>query len=249
MKKILIYTFLLLSVAAFSQAENLFEQANSAYSEGNYEDAINKYEQILGSGKVSAEVYYNLGNAHYKLNHVAPSIYYYEKALQLAPGDKDIQNNIKFARNMTLDDIPENEQTGFAKSINNLISTFSFDSWAIFAVFFSILFVVFFLFYYFSGTPLAKRILFAGSALMLVLVVVSVFFAYEQQEIQLNNQYAIIFSEEAEVKNEPTTRGEEAFMLHEGTRTRVLEDYQGWVKIELADGTQGWIREDNLRKL
>ena len=39
----------------------------------------------LKSGKESAEVYFNLGNAYYKLNRVAPAIYNYEKSLQLKP--------------------------------------------------------------------------------------------------------------------------------------------------------------------
>lgn len=249
MKKTLIYTFLLLTVSVFGQNQSLFQDANEAYTKGNYEKAVEKYQQIIANGEASAEVYYNLGNAHYKLNHIAPSIYNYEKALQLKPKDEDIQNNLQFARNMTIDDIPENEKTGFSKTINGLISTFSFDTWAAFAVIGSVLFVVLFLLYYFSGRTLAKRLFFAGAAFAFLCTVACVFFAYEQQDIQQNNKYAIIFSEEAEVRSEPTMRGDEAFVLHEGTRAKVLEDYQGWVKIELADGTQGWTQKDNLREL
>ena len=74
----------------------LFEQGNALYNDGNYTEAIEKYQAILKQGKHSAELYFNLGNSYYKLNNIAPSIYYYEKALQLAPDDKDILNNISF---------------------------------------------------------------------------------------------------------------------------------------------------------
>lgn len=248
MKKLLFF-LLFLPLVLISQNEELFENANAEYSEGNYEEAINLYEEIIENGQASVAVYYNLGNAYYKLNEVGPSIYYYEKALQLAPNDEDVKNNIEFARSMTLDDIPETEETGLANSINNLVSVFSFNTWAKFAVAFSVFFAVFFLLYYFRQRPMLKRIFFAVAVLMFILSATSVYFAFKQYDIQQNNNFAIIYVEEAEIRDEPTMREESAFELHEGTKAKVLEEYQGWVKIELADGTQGWTSQENLREL
>lgn len=64
------------SLLGYSQNEELFEKGNSAYQEGNYESAIQQYEKVLDNGETSAELYYNLANAHYKLNHIAPSIFF-----------------------------------------------------------------------------------------------------------------------------------------------------------------------------
>ncbi|WP_133547613.1 SH3 domain-containing protein [Salegentibacter sp. 24] len=248
--KNLIFTFLVLvSVLAQAQNSELFKEANQAYASDNFETAIAKYEKILENGETSVAVYYNLGNAYYKLNNVAPSIYYYEKALQLDPTDEDVQNNLKFAQSMTIDDIPNNEETGLQKRINQLISTFSYNTWAYLAIGLSVLFVTLFLLYYFSHTPLRKRVLFGLAVFIFLLGCTSVIFAFQQQEIQFNNQFAIIFAEEAAVKNEPSPRGEAAFKLHAGTKAKVLENYQGWVKIELPNGTQGWIENNNLKRL
>lgn len=242
--------FLLLFVSGFAQAQSgLFEQANKAYANNEFDTAIQKYEEILKNGETSVAVYYNLGNAYYKQNKVAPSIYFYEKALQLNPTDKDVHNNIEFARNMTIDDIPVVEENGLGKSVNKLISTFTYNTWAYLAIALSILFVLFFLLYYFSRKPIQKRVLFGIAAVAFLVGAVSVYFAFKQQEIQFNNQYAIIFTEEAAIKNEPDQRGEAAFNLHEGTKAKVLEDFQGWVKIELANGSQGWTKNENLKKL
>jgi len=41
----------------------------------------------LDQGLVSAALYYNLANAHYKLNNVGETVYYFEKALQLSPAE------------------------------------------------------------------------------------------------------------------------------------------------------------------
>ncbi len=249
MKKLIFLYFLIFTSLGFAQNEELFEKANNAYQSGNYQEAVKDYQKILDNGEVSAELYYNLGNAHYKLNHVAPSIYYYEKALQLQPRDKDIKNNIQFARNMAIDDIEEVEQTGLNQRFHALISTFSFSAWAWIAIGFSVVFVVLFLLYYFSVRPVYKRIFLGTAVFSLLCCIVSVVFAFQQQSYIENNQYAIVFSEEAEVRDEPNLRGDASFELHEGTKARVLEDYQEWSKIELANGTQGWINSSELRKL
>lgn len=249
MKKLILFSFLMLSFSGFAQNDKLFEEGNSAYQSGDYEAAIKKYEAILDNGETSAEVYFNLGNAHYKMNHVAPSIYYYEKALQLDPADEDIKNNIEFARNMAIDDIEEIEQTGFSQWYNSLISSFSYATWAVLAIIFSVFFVALFLLYYFSYKSLYKRLFFSGAILSIVLCVVSVIFAFQQQSYIQNNQFAIIFSEEVEVRNEPTLRAEASFELHEGTKARVLEDYQEWSRIELSNGAQGWVNSAEIKML
>ena len=246
---LMFFGFMLIFVQAFAQDEDLFSAANADYGNGNYEEAIAKYTQILDNGKVSASLYYNLANAHYKLNNIAPSVYYYEKALELKPGDEDIKNNIEFARNMTIDDIEAVEQSGFNHSFNQLVAAFSYGTWTKLAIFLSFTFVILFLSYYFSRQPNIKRLLLGGAFLALFLCIFTIVFAFQQRDIIQSNQFAIIFSQEAEVRNEPNLRGTSAFTLHEGTKAKILEDYQEWAKIELANGAQGWIKLDDLKVL
>ena len=249
MKKLIFFFLLCVGLCGYGQNQTIFEEANAAYSNGNYQEAASKYEQILENGETSAELYFNLGNSYYKLNKVAPSIYYYEKALQLAPADEETLNNIEFARNMAIDDIEAVERQGISQWINNLISVFDFSTWAILGIFFSVAFVALFLLYYFAITPLYKRIFFSGAMVSLVFCTVSVIFAFQQQSFIEDNQYAIVFSEEAEVREEPNLRGESSFELHEGTKAKILENYQEWSRIELANGAEGWIKTNDLRKL
>ncbi len=249
MKKLILFFTLLLGISAVSQNGDIFEEANLAYQKGDYEAAVTAYERILENGETSAALYYNLGNAHYKLNNIAPSIFYYEKALQLAPGDEDILNNIEFARNMAIDDIPAVERTGWNEWVNSIISIFSYNAWAWLAIGFSVLFVSLFLLYYFSLRSLHKRIYFGGAILSVLLCVLSIVFAFQQKSFIENNQYAIVFSEEAGVRDEPNLRGESSFELHEGTKAKVLEVFQEWSKIELENGAQGWIKSQDIRSL
>lgn len=232
-----------------AQNETLFEQGNTLYNDENYTLAIEKYQSILDNGKHSAELYFNLGNAYYKLNNIAPSIYYYEKALQLAPNDKDILNNIAFARNMTIDDVATIPEIGFSKFVNSITNMVSFDAWAMMAVGFLILFVVLFLSYYFSYTSVKKRIAFVVSSASIVLACVSVAIAYHNYNLKKNDRPAIVFAKESQIKSEPNLRSTEAFKLHEGAKVQILDTVNNWKRIKLADGKTGWIVSDDIKAL
>lgn len=249
MKKAFYILIFLLSSISMAQNENLFEQGNALYNDGNYTEAIEKYQAILKRGKHSAELYFNLGNSYYKLNNIAPSIYYYEKALQLAPNDKDILNNISFARNMTIDVVDTIPEVGFSKLINNITNMMSFDAWSIMAVGLVILFVILFLSYYFSYISTKKRIAFVISLASIVLACTSLSFAYHKYNLEKNDKPAIVFAKESQIKSEPNLRSSEAFKLHEGTKVQILDTVNNWKRIKLDDGKTGWIVSEDIKAL
>lgn len=244
-----IFLLLLISTLGYSQNETLFSEANQAYAAENYQEAITQYEQIIQDGYASKAVYFNLGNAHYKLNNVGPSVYYYEKALMLDPNDADIQNNIAFARQMTIDAIDVVPKTGVSKIVNNIIGKLSINGWAWTAVISVMLFVVLMLLYYFANTSTKKRLFFVGGALGLVVAITAIIFAYQQQGIMDKQEYGIIFPEQVPVRAEPNARSEQLFLLHEGTKAKILDTFDQWQKIELTDGKQGWMRKDEIKAL
>ncbi|NJW52852.1 SH3 domain-containing protein [Salinimicrobium oceani] len=249
MKKICFLLALFINFVGFAQNEQLFEAANNAYAEGDYKEAAMQYEQILTNGETSAALHYNLGNSYYKLNRIAPSIFHYEKALQLKPGDDDIQNNLEFARNMAIDAIGEEESSGFRGIFDTSTSAFSITGWSWIAIFCMLGFVAFFLVYYFSERTAIKRLIFIGAMVFLVLAISSVLVAVTKQSLQEERDYAIVFAEEVVLKNEPSSRANDAFTLHEGAKVRIIEEFQEWVEIELPNQSRGWMPQEALRRL
>ncbi|WP_242130889.1 tetratricopeptide repeat protein [Aestuariivivens marinum] len=249
MRYILYIITVLLSINTMAQNEVLFNEANTLYNDGKYAESIDIYNRILGSGKHSAELYFNLGNAHYKLNNIAPSIYFYEKALQLSPNDEDIKNNLAFAKNMTIDDIDIIPETGFVKVLNNITHYFSFDSWAKTTVVFVFCFVILFLVYYFAYGSLKKRIAFMSSMVSLFLFFISIALAFHKYNLDRKDRPAIVFVSESKVKSEPNSRSEELFRLHEGAKVQILDTINDWKKIKLTDGKTGWVVNDDIKAL
>ncbi len=249
MKKVFYIISFLLSLTAFSQNQTLFEKANALYNEGKYAEAIDTYNTILDTKNHSADLYFNLANAHYKLNNIAPSIYFYEKALQLMPNDDDIKNNLSFAQNMTIDAIDVIPEAGFAKLIKNITNVMSFDNWAKTAIGLVFCFVVLFLIYYFAYSTIYKRLTFMGSVLSLILLCISLAFAFHKYNIDKKDNPAIVFVQESKIRSDPNSKSEESFRLHEGTKIQVLESYNNWKKIKLSDGKMGWVKSEDIKLL
>ena len=244
-----IVLLLFAALPARAQAEARFEKATAAYNEGDYLKAISYYEDILAGNQHSAALYFNLGNAHYKLGHIAPSIYYYEKALLLDPDDPEIRNNLGFAQNMTLDAIQPLPQTDLHRLYNRLVYFLSLDAWAWAGVVFMFLFVTGFVLFSSWKRPNRKRAALIGALIALFLSLGCTTLAYLQQLAYRADQPAIVFDEEVVARSEPNPRSQEAFRLHEGTRVQMLDSLDTWQKVELADGQTGWMPQKSLKPL
>lgn len=249
MKKLIFIFFILFGLTGTAQNEALFSKATAAYNEGDYNTAIENYLAIVEAGQHSNELYFNLGNSYYKLNQVAPSIYYYEKALLLKPNDSEIKNNLVYAQNMTLDAIDTMPETGLSKIYKDITGFLSFDQWSYVAINFMMLFVLLYISFYYLKYASQKRIAFITSILSLCIVAVSLVFAFLQYDDFKTNQPAIVFHNEVKVTTEPNERSKAVFSLHEGTKLNVLENLDGYKKIKIADGQTGWLSSESVKML
>ncbi|MEP6931341.1 MAG: tetratricopeptide repeat protein [Flavobacterium sp.] len=246
--KNIVYLFLLISQVFFAQSS--FEKGNTLYKNGEFQQSIDVYESIIKEdGQQSAELYFNLGNSYYKLNKVAPSIYNYEKALVLKPNDPQTLNNLKFAKKLTIDEIKEVPKVGFAKLIQNFTGIFDYNAWAKISVAIAFVFLLGFIGYYFSQHTITKRIYFIAMFILLVALLLSVAAGMSEKDHFDNNRPAIVFSEFSEVRSEPQKAGSAIILLHEGSKVYVIETLDKWRKIELTDGTEGWIDSSTIKEV
>jgi tetratricopeptide (TPR) repeat protein len=248
MKNIIVYLFLI--VTQLIAAQSRFEKGNALYQKGDYQGAAQQYENIITEDKQhSYELYFNLGNCYYKLNKVAPAIYNYEKALVLRPNDADILNNLKFAKKLTIDEIKEVPRVGFAKLLHNFTSVFHYNTWAWISVGVAFTVLLMFIGYYFSQLAVYKRIYFILMFVFLVVLVITISAGISEKDQYKNDRPAIVFAEVAEVYSEPQKAGPATLILHEGAKVYVFETLKNWKKIELTDGTEGWIEASAVREV
>ncbi|QWX83437.1 tetratricopeptide repeat protein [Cellulophaga sp. HaHaR_3_176] len=249
MKKILYILVLGFCFYGFAQNDSFFEKGNKAYNEGIYDDAESFYLKIIENGEHSSELYFNLGNVYYKQNKIAPSIYYYEKALLLDPNNTDIKNNLAYAQNMSLDAIEVLPETGLFKIYKNATSFLTFEQWAYASIGLMLLFVVGYILYFFLRYSTQKRISFVTSLICLLLSIITIVIAYTKYRTIEANKPAIVFDKEVIVKSEPNNRSSEIFRLHEGTKVNVLDELNQWKKIRISDGKTGWLTSKSIKDI
>lgn len=252
-KKMMFFVMLLLlpvmTFANQQQADSLFIAANKDYQKEDYAAALEKYKEIEKYGIASEDLLYNIANTYYKLNKIAPAIYYYEKVLKMNPRYKDAEFNLAFAKRMTIDNIEPLPKTISQKFRESIILQLSYNQWAWIAVGLAFAFGVLFLLYHFSYDSNTKKTYFAGSFISAALSVLFLFFAYANYKYQKNNTEALVFVQQTDVKTAPSMSSAVSFQLHEGTKVKILERVDNWKKIKLADGKIGWIVAEDVKEI
>ena len=226
--------------------EEIFKSANEAYVNEQYDSAFFLYSKIESQDKYSVELFQNMGTVAYKLDDVPNAVYYFEKGLKLHPGNKDLLHNLELANKKVVDKSPKVKRNGFSAWLSNSVGHTA-DFWAYYAVIFCISGLLFLLIYLFIKTAVIKRL----GLIMGIIFWISTFFftvfAYVQGAQMENRENAIIFTPSVEIKNEPSAVASTAFVLHEGTKVKILDTTEEWCKIEFTDDKVGWIKMEDFK--
>ena len=251
MKKIVVIIYLIFSGLIFSQDNNkeYFNAGVELYNNGKYNEAINQFQSIIENGEHSEVLYFNLGNSYYKINDIANSIYFFEKALMLNPNNNDVLNNLSFSQNMLIDKIeklPANQILDFFNFISKILNV---QQWLMIGILLFYVFLATFLLYFFSTKTNLKRNYFTLSLILFSLAVVFIFSGINQFENNKNTVSAIIFEKKIDFRTEPNSRSEVLFDLHEGTKVVVKEELNEWCLVEIKDGNKGWVELKSIKKI
>ena len=244
MKGVTIFILMLAGIAARAETpEQFFDQANQAYQQGKFSDAVQKYEQILQSGNASGELFYNLGNAYYKSGNIGKAILHYERALKLMPNDDDLRHNLLLANLMITDKIEPAPRLFIWDWWDSIKSSFSLNgiTWLSYLLFVfvigSIIFVVL------ARSYALRRIGFFSAIGGVLLLTFSLVIFVDKLDAMQSASTAIVTANITTVKNSPDVKSSDAFVLHGGVRVFVTDRVNDWLKIRLADGKVGWMEQ------
>jgi tetratricopeptide (TPR) repeat protein len=253
MKKVLIILCVLfLSItgkAEQASPEILMEKANQAYSATDYPGAINLYDSVLSSGYESAVLYFNLGNAHFKMSDIPSAILYYEKAKKLDPTDEDIMFNLDLANSRIIDKmepLPEFFLKTWLRSVRDILSS---NQWAKLMIVFFILALLSIGIFIISRAVIIRKISFWINMVSIVLVVASLIFSLNGYHEYKRHSSAIIFTPTVTVKSSPSENSVDLFVIHEGTKVFISDQVEGWSEVRLANGNVGWIETNTYKNI
>lgn len=240
--------FVSVCVLAQQDTDQIFQQANQHYAQAKYGEALADYQSLLEEGVASSELYYNIGNTEYKMNHVGKAILYYEKAKLLAPNNKAITTNLNIAREKVDSDILEIPDFLPLRLWRGLAKSLSPGIWIVIQLLMGgVLLYGIFLFYNRSGK--STRLKSIGIALIgLLLLLISYAAGKTAHDLLHLHDKAIVIGSST-MYSAPDSRSEEIEPLVDGVKVNIIDNIDDWYQVELMNKNSGWIEMKTVERI
>lgn len=261
MKKLIwVFIFLLISFSLIGETsssnEEILAKGNEFFRQGNevvksdpwkargfYEKAVVYFEKLIkDKGVKNGKLYYNTGNAWFRMGSLGNAILYYLKAMEYMPQDRNLIQNLAFARSTRLDSINSSDDL----RLNRTLFFWHYELSLSVRV---IIFIIFFLGFW--GSTIAKLFINRGilTFLMVLCSVVALLFggSLVAENFDTTDQSkGVIIAEESVARKGDSATYQKSFQdpLHSGSEFTLIESRRGWYNIELDDGRSCWIKAD-----
>lgn len=244
--KILVSLLFVFTSLAVSGPLDLFQKGNELYQQGAYEEALQHYHQILEDGYESGALYFNMGNAYYKLDQLGKARLYYERAAKFMEGDESLTENINILRMRLVDQIEPPPQFFLNVWWQFIINLFPLNAliWIEVVLFWLVLILLSVRIYYRSRGK-GKRLGVLYHTALVIFFVITLICIQKIYNLE-TALHGVIMKPSVTLFAEPKQGGTEMFVLHEGTKVKIERQNQDWFEIRLEDGKTGWLEGDHL---
>lgn len=222
-------------IAASARAEENpeFARANRDYSEGRYQEAVEGYQSLVQSGRWSANLFYDLGNAWFRAGDFGQAILNYERALALDPHHPETVANLQLARD-------EARALELRRNwIDRYLDTGTTTQYSIAAAaaFWFALFLATRLF--FSRRRSAGRVVLM--ALSLVVCAAAVLALYARETGPKGSDLAIVTGKKVEARLATADSASSVLALPPGSEIKILSERGDWIYAALPNDLRGWL--------
>jgi len=244
-----VFNLFFLQDAIAQTPQDLIFKANQEYNEGHYEEAARIFTEVADKGLEAPELFYNLGNACFKMNDLPRAILWFERARRLDPGNENIHYNLQVANSRIADNIDPLPVLFYVRWYQDLVNILPFNSWAVLTIVGFVVTLTLILIYLVTTGIIWRKAGFWGGIVGLGFTLLTVLFSYSAWKQTHDIQEAIIFDPTITVKSSPDDDSIDLFVLHEGTKVRLLDKIGDWYEIRIANGSVGWLPERSLEEI
>ena len=236
------------TVASFAESAGCagIDAGTKAYNEGEYERAIDEWQNCVDNGYQNADLYYNLGNAYFRNGQLGFAIYNYKTALRLRPNDEDYMHNLEFAQAMTKDKVDDEEENPILSALFKAHHALSLKVQ---------LFVLLGLFWLIAIVSILRILVHGDRAknactgtvffVAIVFGVIGTSAAYKAfvAETEITG---VVTAKDADITSAPSDKSQTLNTLSEGTSFEVLSEQGNFVEIRLGDAIRGFVKKSNV---
>lgn len=240
-----------LGLRASAPLDSLWKAGTSAYASENWESALQAWQHIEEQGLEAPALYCNMGNAFFRMGDNARAVLYYERALRIDPSYEPAHANLGYVSQMLHDKFDTVPEFFLGQWFKSLCRKLPSDTWAWLSIFFFALALIGILAYIYGRSSAARKGAFFSSIAFALIFFFCLLFAGRQWSDCRRENFAIVMRPVVSVKSTPggSSGAKELFILHEGTKIKILETIGDWYNVQLADGRLGWITVSELEKI
>ena len=224
-------------------AQKVFFEANRAYKNDQFQEAADGYLKLIENGMENGHLYYNIGNAHYRLGDLGKAILFFERARLLLPRDDDLIFNLSHARDQTVDAVADVKTF----SLRDFLGLESLNLYEVFLVFT----IINGFFFFILGIRLYKKTewsFYLSIFLAISIGIAGCALALKWYQFTTDDR-AVVLSDEVEVRAGPDPGDTALFKIHEGTIVHHERAEGDWVLLHLSKDKRGWAPSKQLERI
>lgn len=250
-RNLITLTFLFLSLALSAQADKLAD-AREALAGEDARTQIAALDSLAATGAASPELYQALGNAHFSNGDYGKAILNYERGLRLKPGSKELKNNLKYVRAEAGINRLELPDFFLARWWRGVGAAFGAGTLFWLAIVFWWLAVAGAVMWFLRRKKMDEKRRFAllpGAVVCLVTAAIFLSMGNSRNAWLDNDKEAVLTAKIADLRVAPGPEATLEKSLTQGLKLRLLDEFDGYVKVALDDGKQGWLPADVVEKI
>lgn len=235
---------------AFFRANKEYHAGQKAIAEKREHEAVEKfehavklYEKLLDSDFINGQIYYNLGNAYYRLGMSGKAIIYYRRAERLLPRDADIKANINLLKRDFVDKASIRKLPEILKIVCFWYFFLNLNEITSITIYMYLALMVSILSFVFIKIQWLRNIIIIFASCLLVLIISLGIKAYSQHSIERG----VVIADESKIRYGPGEEYEPRFEIHEGAEVRIEEKKDRWYKVYVYVDVED-LRDDEDKK-
>lgn len=228
------------------EAQQLFTEANEAYSREDYASARRDYEKLLAQGYGGADVLYNLGTVALAQGDLGLAVLSLERALRAGGRAEDVEAQLALARERQLDKVVG--AMAEEDFLPRLVA--ATDGRAVTLVFLAAWLGGFALLgLYRLVRPASRTLVALLAALVLLAAIPAALLLAAHAWVHHSVHEAVVRAPTLQARDLPQDKARVAFEVHAGLKVRVLDRSGPYVHLRLPNGLQGWAQAEGIEAL